>query len=50
MSDTVKVEIITDTHFHAGQPVPKGTKLEVDPIDADFLIANKIGKPTTKEA
>jgi hypothetical protein len=43
----MKMRILTDTHTHKNKPVPKGEVIEVDEVDAKFLVDNGVGEPVT---
>lgn len=44
-----RVRILTETHEHRGQTVPKGAVIEVDDRDAEWLIRDKVAEPETKK-
>lgn len=43
-NEAVTIRIVTDNHVHRGQPIAKGDTIEVHPIDAAWLISQKIGE------
>lgn len=40
----LKVRILVDGHEHAGEPVLKGSVIEVDELTAQWLVDNHLGE------